>query len=243
MKPSRMITWRARYFVWVLSALLVNLVGAGIPHSTAQTSTCEGVPIELARGAPETLEVVCTAARQAIQILASCGIEALSTVKVETVDEPQSHCGVPVYGTFDPSTSTIRLASLSLCIAQFPAGSAHAALPPRNAYQSIVVHEMTHAFLSGRTKSRPLPRVAQEYVAYVVQISSMNENDQSRFLSAFSGQPIAELWHFNELSYFLNPEQFAVLAFEHFRHPSNGCGFLQRVVSGEVNFPDSNFSP
>lgn len=228
---------------WVLLSLVGIAFGVQTGRGQTQPMGCENAPIEFLGGPTEAPEIVCAAARQAVQILGQCGIEAVGRIRVEIVDTLDSQCGAPAYGIYDASTSVIKLTSLSACIAHMPPGSSYSKLVPRAAYQSIVVHEVTHGLVSNLTRGRPLSRVAQEYVAYVVQIQSMGADDRSKFLGTSSEEPAGEIWHLNELVYYLNPEKFAALVYGHFKHPLNGCGFLQRIIRREVSFPEIGFAP
>lgn len=228
---------------WVLLSLLAMTFGLQTSPGLAKRLRCEGVPIEFAGNPAGEFEMVCAAARQAAHMLNQCGFETSSQIRIEIVENPGSLCGTPAYGTYDPSSSTVRIASLPACLALIPGGSAYLRLAPRLAYQSFVVHEMTHAFVSNLTRASPLSRVAHEYIAYVVQIKSMTADDRLRFLSKPSSKQAIDIWHLNELSYFLNPEQFAALAFQHFEQQSDGCEFLQRIIRREVQFPDASFNP
>jgi hypothetical protein len=119
-----------------------------------------------------------------------------------------------------------------------PGVSAFARLDPKAAYHSIIVHEMTHAMVSSLKRGPKLPRAAHEYLASVVQIQSMEPEDRKRFLGETRREVVNDIRHFNEIFYYLRPDEFAALAFEHFGQPENGCAFIQRVLRREVEFPD-----
>jgi hypothetical protein len=220
----------------LLAALLLFLQTASAPN--AGHASCKRLPITLSGGSKDEIEIACSAGEKAADTLEQCGIAVGGPLHVQFVDHPVSHCGVPAYGTFDASSARVEIASFAVCRALVPGDSAFARLDPTAADHSIIVHEMTHAMVSSLTRAPKLTRAAHEYLASVVQIQSMEPEDRKRFLGETRREVVNDIRHFNEIFYYLRPDEFAALAFEHFGQPENGCAFIQRVLRREVEFPD-----
>lgn len=123
--------WCRAWIKRVLPALIAMAFGIQTARGQTHSISCESVPIEFLGGSAEVSEIVCAAARQTVQVLDQCGIAIIGRIRVEIADTLDTQCGAPAYGSFDAASSTIKLASLSACIAHFPAGSSYSRLAPQ----------------------------------------------------------------------------------------------------------------
>lgn len=220
----------------LFAALFLFIQTASVPH--ADDARCEHLSITLSGGSTDEIEIACSAGAKVADILKQCGIAVGNPFHIKFVEHPVRHCGVPAYGTFDASSAIVELASFAVYRALVSRDSALARLDPKAAYHSIIVHEMTHAMVSSLTRGPNLSRGAHEYLASVVQIQSMEPEDRRRLLGETRREVASDIQHFNDILYYLSPDEFAALAFEHFGQPENGCAFIQRVLRREVEFPD-----
>jgi hypothetical protein len=119
-------------------------------------------------------------------------------------------------------------------------------------HRSFVAHEVTHLFAQHifnrrfSEASQPYTTMGhgvQEYVASVVQLSTMEPTLLQRILQNYNPNVIFEYEaQINILSYLLNPQDFVIKSFQHFHSQDNSQQqkLLDRILSNELN-PDSVF--
>lgn len=223
----------------LLAALLVISIVSGFEVRSAPAHSCEGVPVDVhANGSGDVEASVCKAASLTEQLLGQCGLVLRDRIHVEVVDVPVENCGLTVFGTFDPDLKQVRVSSPNVCKALVKPDSMFHRVPAGALFESIVVHEMAHAFVVARRKGRrPIGRAAQEYIAYATQIRSLRDGDRAALLKDQAQQPVTDIRVFNDMVLFMNPDAFAVLAYRHFSEPGNGCRFVKALADGAIEFP------
>jgi len=113
---------------------------------------------------------------------------------------------------------------------------------------SIITHEIAHIFaqynfdLLAEFESE-IPKMGtgvQEYIAYVVQLSSIEKSILKLILQQYNPHDIFSHEHqINELVFALDPEKFGIMAYRHFYSlfPKQQRNILKRIFSNELN-PD-----
>lgn len=110
-------------------------------------------------------------------------------------------------------------------------------LPMRDVYDSLIIHEVTHAILREHVGRRRLPVAAHEYVAYAIQVASMPRATRRLFLAALPAQTPRSFAPFNDVYLGMSPLRFAANAYRHLFRNKRYCETIQHVASGEANFP------
>lgn len=100
-------------------------------------------------------------------------------------------------------------------------------------YDSIVVHELTHALLDQSPWQSVARRVDHEYIAYAMQIENMIEPSRGLFIANIGLNGPIEVGYLNEFTLDISPSMFAATAWLHFSSPGNGCEFVGQIVRGE----------
>lgn len=111
---------------------------------------------------------------------------------------------------------------------------------------SIIAHEIAHIFaqynfdLLAEFESEILKMGTgvQEYIAYVVQLSSLEDNFLKQILQQYDPRDIFSHEHqINAFVFALDPEKFGIMAYRHFYSlsPNQQRDILKRIFSNELN--------
>ena len=184
----------------------------------------------------------CKPASWAIDQMDHCGFAIKKKLTVEVVEDLRHPCGIPVVGMFDSVEFRVQVASPSQCRQLAGQEIALAEVDFHALYESIVVHEVIHAVLWKQLdypQNESLSGIAAEYVAYAFQLLSLPEADRGNLLEAFPRAPPRDLGPFNSTALLLSPLRFATNAYRHLMSVGDRCEFLRKIISGEVEFDDS----
>jgi hypothetical protein len=101
-------------------------------------------------------------------------------------------------------------------------------------YVSVVAHELAHAIADQHFRQRPAPLVAQEYIAYTAQLSTLESGIRREILSRSRRTAFADIDEMSTTYYALDPSGFGIKAFLHFRQLDDPGAFLRGLLSGEI---------
>jgi hypothetical protein len=82
---------------------------------------------------------------------------------------------------------------------------------------------------------------AQEYIAGVVQLSVLDDEQRSQILSKFPGDGYDAAVEINFLKYQFDPAHFAVESYRHYVKIDNGPQFIRDLLAGTVRLKDSPY--
>jgi hypothetical protein len=108
-------------------------------------------------------------------------------------------------------------------------------------YVGVVVHEIAHAIAGQHFEIRPASVVAQEYIAYAAQLSTMEPETRSEILQRYDLAAFGGIGEMSSTFYGLNPSGFGVKVFRHYQSLS-GPGrsqFIRGLLSGAIRPTDS----
>jgi hypothetical protein len=222
----------ARHLLAGLSALAA---GAGVAQPASHR--CPDTPVIVRSGDPRDVADVCRAATLAANQLSRCMIERHVDLSITLVDEVRHPCGVVVLGQYLSKQDRVELTTFSGCLAVLQPDNAYRQLPLRDAWRSLAAHEIAHGILGSAARGKDLAPMASEYVAYVVQISSLSAASRRTLLAAIPGKVPTDTASFNELYHAIDPLAFGVNAYRHYSAMSDGCAFLNQILRGEIAFP------
>lgn len=221
-----------RYQFVVLPALLA---GAAIAHGANQP--CPGTTVIVQSGEPRNVADVCRAATMATDLLSRCGIVRNTTLRISLIDKVRHPCGAAVLGQYLSKEDRIELTTYKGCLATLQPDNVYRKLPQREVWRSLAVHEIAHGIVSSVVRGKNLASVAHEYVAYVIQISSLSAGSRRKLLEAMPGAVPPNTTSFTELYHAIYPLRFGVNAYRHYSAMRDGCVFLNQVLGGEIRFP------
>lgn len=212
----------------LVAVVLLLLVPAAV---LAETTVCEGLDVTV-RDAGADAGLVCEAVSSARDDLASCGGLGWSTpVEIAMVPELPGHC----VGLFDCGTGRIEILSPSgyavpdLFHPENPFGR----LSPETFLRSVIRHELVHVALQDMPCPFDACPVAQEFIAYALQIEFLPEEARAVFAGEGVAAPVPRD-RLNAMMLMMAPHIFASNAWRYFRQQPDPCGFVGAVARGEV---------
>ncbi|MCP5277878.1 MAG: hypothetical protein H6935_05870 [Thiobacillus sp.] len=203
------------------------------PWPLAAQDRCGQGGILVAAGTQEDLVSACQAVERAERFFIQVGLPVPLGVSLHLVGEDAGcfHDAQEIAHFDAPSrTVTMRDFQAAKCLAA-RAAPGMAAIANRAQWQSYIVHELAHAAIHEGC-DRSCPSLAMhEYVAAIAQISSLPAEERSILLGEYPGLPAFDgAADITELYYAMNPRQFAVKAYKHFRGLSDQRAFLRELL-------------
>lgn len=194
---------------------------------------CDAVDIRVIAPNTDLANQVCAVAVRAKSLLADCHLVQKQSLEILV----QHDRGIPgLLAHYSPLNDQIVLPTPQSLIEVLAKDSAYRALPKDHLFDSFVVHEISHAFFAKTRCGLDTCRVGHEYIAYAMQMASMQESSRVLFLANFQSQDGIDFGELSNVYHDLMPESFAVDVWRHFSAPGNGCDFIGKIVSGEVTF-------
>jgi hypothetical protein len=178
--------------------------------------------------------LVCEQIEEIRPALAECGLEQAAPLTIHLVD----HAGdSPFIGSYAAGSNEIRLTHPDRLPEVLSPDHPFARLEPSLLFQSLLVHELSHAFLDQAECTRTRCVAEHEYVAYAMQLWLLPEDARMAVIGSPETQgmdPVAQE-SLNDFAALLDPLLFASRVWQHFSQPENGCDFIRRIESGEVD--------
>jgi hypothetical protein len=205
------------------------------PGASARQS-CPDVPVEVEAASPEERRLTCTAARAALDILGRCSIAARKPLHVRIMREVRHpRGGAPIFGLFDITQERILVTEYT-SVAYLVEDTPFSALPTREFYQSLIVHEVVHGVLHQNYGRQPKSHAEYEYPAYALQVEFLPAPLRDKFLQAFDRVPLRADFVFSDTILFFDPFSFAARAYQHFTSAPDGCAHIRALLNGEAQF-------
>ena len=193
--------------------------------------TCEGSNLSANAATAWDARLVCEAAAGAVALFASCGVpEITRPLRIDLIDDLKAHC----FGRYHCGEDWIEIVTPSGIAEQRLPDSIYSFLPIDTYFQSIVVHELTHAAIEDAPCPFDSCLVANEYLAYVMQILSLSPSQQGRFGEQDDPGRRISRDELNPAIYFMAPDVFARKVWLHFTQRDDPCGFVGQIVDGTV---------
>jgi hypothetical protein len=225
-----------RSFDMSVAVLVLATTTTGLPAALAgdlESVPAQDVCIEHADACPAETRIIRAAAVQACEFFSRFGIAPRRPVKVRLSDEVLD-VELPHIAAYAPATRTVRLASLQR-VEAMPASQRLFDLPLDEAlYQSVVVHEIAHAIAHQHFAVDKPSLVAQEYIAYVAQLATVEPAVRQRILQRWRLPAYRDIGEMSAVYYALNPSGFGVKAYGHFISLPDPARFLSDLLSGAI---------
>ena len=205
------------------------------PVGLAGQERCPAALVDVTAASPEQRRLACAAAGDAVRLLDRCGISLRRPLDVHIVREVRHPLGGVIFGLFDPKRERVLVTQE----AEIPAlvqDTPYAALPQRDFYRSLIVHEVVHGIMHQNLKRPAASHAAYEYPAYALQLEFLAPDVRDTFLGSFGQGPMGDGSVFSDTVLFFNPYFFAARAYHHFKASANGCADLSAILQGEVAF-------
>lgn len=199
------------------------------------TEPCPDTSVEVAAESPGEHRLACSAAAEAVQRLAVCGITPRRPVRVQIMSEVLHPFRGAIFGLLDMKQERV-LVTQEANVPALVDGTPYAALPQRDFYRSLIIHEVVHAVMHQNLKRPALSQAAYEYPAYALQIDSLPASVREKFLQSFDQRAIKSASTFSDAILLFDPYFFAARAYLHFKASADECSHLAAILDGEVSF-------
>jgi hypothetical protein len=196
-------------------------------------AACPAILIEPQAFSAQERELIREGATRARDFFHAHGVDLKGAIRlgIRTADYGGS---LPHIGSYSLQQKTIKLLSLRQSLSHSEASSLFGLPIDRALYKSVVAHEIAHA-IADQHFAMPTPSlVAQEYLAYVVQLSTMEPQLREKVLSSYDVLPYQDVEEMSPIYYEMAPSRFGVKAYLHFLTLKNPSVFIHGLLSGAI---------
>lgn len=217
--------------------LVVILASSGMVPCDAVASTppstCPTIVVETGSGSSEDRRLVCDGAAKARAFFQSHGIDLKQPVRIRLhqagIENHVAHIGL-----YDANKDQIDLLTFDQARRQTVRNSLFGMRMNESLYVSVVAHEVAHAIVEQNMAVRPASVIGQEYIAYVVQLATMESRTRSAILERYDLAAYADIEEMSSTFYALNPSGFGIKVFRHYQSLSDPGSFIRGLLSGDI---------
>lgn len=177
-------------------------------------------------------ERVCNVARSALPKLANCHLRQHQTIFI-SFHAALSMSGNDCLGLYHSGNNHIDLLTPEAFHASHGDSEFCEEIPENVHFDSILVHELTHALLDQVPGGKANNLVDQEYIAYAMQLEMMCKPVRDRFISSIGLTAPIDVERINEFAILFSPSVFAASSWLHFSSLGHGCEFVGEIIKGE----------
>ncbi len=221
----------------LLAVMLLWMLAPGAAPASPEALACPDPRTRVAAESPALRDRVCARVEASRPLLGACGLEQSRPITLHVVWEIATDpLGPNCLGSYACDTDEIRVLHPEALLQAVGADNPLARLSADELFDSLVTHELAHAlFAQSAEGGRPPAFVDQEYVAYAMQMASLEESARARLLEAHPGPQTVHALELNGIVALAAPTLFAAKAWRHFAQAGNGCTFVGRLVRGETS--------
>lgn len=196
-----------------------------------ETRTCKEVDVVVSYLQEDHADLVCDAAATSVALFDTCGMPALSRpLRIDIVEDLLDG----YVGFYRCAECTVEVLSPPQLRARGAPGGAFAHLSVGAYFQSLVVHEMAHAATDGMPCPFARCVAAVEYIAYTFQVMSLGSDARTAFEQAADITDPVMIDELDPIVLLTAPDVYAQRVWAHFSQRDDPCGYIARLVSGEV---------
>jgi hypothetical protein len=226
-------------------ALGAILVGFGLAASAPSTAGVHEPPVLIADCGNPLLRVhyghaidlrhACEALRRVSAfLLADHGLRMATPIDITFVERAEIAFGtehIRVLGLHDRTTRAILITTMTSDWLRQPDRLMFRLPVDEELHVSLIVHELVHALLKDNYRIAAPGFASDEYLAYAVQLATMEEGTRRRVLAAYEGADFASLDEINDIIHLANPHEFGVRAYRHFARDGHAY-MVEMILSG-----------
>lgn len=175
----------------------------------------------------------CTVLATALPRLAECHLpraKPLSVLVTDALLGDHPDC----MGVFDCKAEQIEVLPPAALSGLISAGSPYRRISPMLLFESLIVHEATHALIYQVMGPESGPRAQNEFMAYAMQYDFLPDAARARLLEGRENGSAVTLRSLSGSVLAMAPDAFAARAWYYFSIPGNGCELFRRFVSREL---------
>lgn len=177
----------------------------------------------------------CRSATKAREYLSSCGVylnEPLSISVVETIEGVTGSC----LGLYHCGEGRIEVLSPQAMSAVRASDGAFSRISDHALWDSVIVHELTHAAYERVTCPFPSCIATSEYAAFAMQLRSLPLIELERFGKTDDSETKPSHDAISAMMYFMAPDRFAELTWLHFNTRPDPCTYMEWIMLGNIFF-------
>ncbi|HEV7266455.1 MAG TPA: DUF6639 family protein [Falsiroseomonas sp.] len=229
--------WQAALPVLATLLLLRGAASAEPANEALRQGQCPGAPLRIEYTVDADLAHACEAwLRVASFLVVERGLRVdapSDLVFADRVDLDVGAWNLRVLGWYDRSRRILRITSAQADWLREPDRVMFRRPVDDGLHISLIVHEMTHAVLLDNFRLAAPGRVGGEYMAYVVQLATMDPDRRARILAAYPEGDFGSLDEITEVAHLMNPHEFGVRAYRHFMRDGQDY-ILEEILAGRV---------
>ncbi len=211
------------------------LVAAGAAQGAPVALMCNVAKVTVSAPGEVQASRACAAAEAADTRLRALGLGIEDGVRIEITEALDVAPGICV-ALYDSATRTLQVLPLDCLDDQPGRAKTFPKMDAELLFDSLIVHELVHAYVDQSTEARHQSRIAHEYLAYAVQLEALPAAERARILAvADVGHPV-DLQAINEVTLNFSPLRFAAMSWLHFRQEGGDATHVRRVVDGSLVF-------
>jgi len=217
--------------------LVLLLLLANASTFAAELITCAAPGVNVYSDQAKDGDLACQAVGSTLVFMKSMGFHVDTRFTIELVDHPLSLHGSEVTGTYDSRHLYIKVPTFSqaqrVAVRHPPFGM----LMSHEIWQSFIAHEVAHAVAQANFRVAKPGLAAHEYIAYVVQLATLPKDTRQELLERFDNSPFLHERQINRVFLELDPEVFAVKAYQHYLAQPEPSVFFQRLLNRSLSSP------
>lgn len=225
-RKSKRLSWPYAFCVFVYLTLCTGITAAN------DTLQCAANDFTVTAKDANDLARTCKAADKGIHLLEGCGLAQRQPVEIEIVSKIDVAGAEDCVGRYECGTNRIKIVGPASLRNVLSDKNPFYVLSSNEYFESIVVHEVSHAIFDQNTEGRGLAEF--EYVAYAMQFLSLSGTSRKRVISQIPENEVVDLAELNDFLAASAPIRFGAKAWVHFSKSDNGCAFVTSLVSGRL---------
>jgi hypothetical protein len=200
---------------------------------------CGAVPVRITGATAEEAELACVGTADAVRFMAALGVDAGTDIsiavrsRVALVDG--ARLAFPVLGQFHPSIDRVAVASLATQRAMAADHEVFRMPFDVAQFREVVAHEVAHVIAERNFAMAKPSRLAHEYIAYVVQMETMDPARRARMLARYDVEPFGSEDAINPILHLFAPDVFAIKAYLFYRAQPDARAHLRRVLARDLS--------
>jgi len=217
-----------------------------------QMTSCEGIPqVHIYTMDLESVEYVCAGIERSLTFfkyqnkISDRIIDVVINDHVPAHIEAQGYNWSMVYGFVDTDDLRLYLPPVNMALNSWRRGLMETQVD-HEFYMSIAAHETTHILNQHffALNCKLMPSEQQEFIAYSVQVTTMNESRRNEVIQNFQERrwgPFQDESDINPSYHLINPHGFGLKSYFFFQTPK-GVDFFERALQGLITpIPVSEF--
>lgn len=215
-----------------MKKLVILMAAWVIPFTATAQDMCPNGIVSVDADDPALLQRVCAASDRALALFSDCDAPFSTPVTIHMRDSLQDgcmglyHCGISMIEVLTPD---------ALARIRNPDGI-FAHIPVNDLFDSVVVHELTHARYDGTPCPYDSCLATAEYLAHSVQLSTLPAPFQAPLSARRPEDKKINRDSISTVMYMFAPELFALNAWSHFKQRPDQCLYLRQILDGAIVF-------